>query len=527
MIKRISKRIVPMIGAVALLLNLAVAPQRARAVAVTAAVAASAAAILTACGVSYWAATQTDAIDYIAGKIDDYLDSIDETGTSYEDWLEISGTSQLFEVVSGGVMRFTSGVANKLLDFCRWLQQDEDIESGGEAVGDTGGSINFATQMWGAGDGSRGEVRALSNSLIEVSFFLWRSGYGSTPQFGVLIPVSSSNCVVTSQSTIPSTAFTASYRDSLAMLNPNKSISEGMALSLSSGGQSYIQISISATPSPGLESGKSGTAYFSITEQDGLVTDPIAVITPSDFVNIPSAIDSDALFAVKPSVDLASGDSVDDAADAILDGITSEDGLSSEVEDTPGTSWGWLYTLLSNIAATIGAGVSDIKDKLDGIKGSADNAASAAQGAATASQGAASAAQGAASAAQDAATAAQGVQDAVEGMQSTAEGIEDNTATIARNLAPATYGNAADYQLDLTSLFPFCIPRDIYTAIGLLVAEPEAPSIDWDMPLPNGSTYHIEYDLSDWDGIASLLRHLELLLYGVGLMMATKSIIKW
>lgn len=366
------RRILSLVLIISLLISAAVRPQRAGAVvATTAAVAASAAAILTACGVSYWAATQTDAIDYIGSKIGDYLASIDEPDISYEEWLEIDGTSQLFDVVAGGVMRFGAGVANKLLDFCRWLQDDEGIESGGETVGDLGILSTVVIPSYATLNGS---IIATVVSSDEI-YYSFNTSAVSPRTAQMYIPVEPDKNYTIVVDELNDNTNTVKQIHYSAVSSPNsmpsvigRSIVIGKEYTVNAdASQSWLYIYFSVDNNV-----NDFDAYITI---DGaqLKSDDKAVITPSEFVNIPSDIDSDAVFAVKPSVSLSSGDTVDDATETILEGITSEEGLSSAVEDTPDTSWGWLYTLLVNIAEAITDGVADIKQAVLGLADSIFN----------------------------------------------------------------------------------------------------------------------------------------------------------
>lgn len=90
--------------------------------------------------------------------------------------------------------------------------------------------------------------------------------------------------------------------------------------------------------------------------------------------------------------------------------------------------------------------------------------------------------------------------------------------------APST--DIGDYQIDLKQFFPFCIPFDLYDFFTCLNADPVAPVIEWVIPLPGGGTYPLEIDLSAFDGVAQLLRRLQLLLFCVGLAFKTRDLIK-
>lgn len=84
-----------------------------------------------------------------------------------------------------------------------------------------------------------------------------------------------------------------------------------------------------------------------------------------------------------------------------------------------------------------------------------------------------------------------------------------------------------DYTLaGLEKAFPFCIPFDLIAFLGVLAAEPEAPSFDWPITYPTGSgtaTYTLHIDLSDFDPVAKVVRSLECLGFIVGLIMITRD----
>ena len=82
----------------------------------------------------------------------------------------------------------------------------------------------------------------------------------------------------------------------------------------------------------------------------------------------------------------------------------------------------------------------------------------------------------------------------------------------------------ADYQIDLTSFFPFCLPFDIYSFFELLAAEPETPHLEFDIELPfMQEPWHVVIDLSAWDSTALLARRLELLAFIIGLCVFTRE----
>lgn len=84
-----------------------------------------------------------------------------------------------------------------------------------------------------------------------------------------------------------------------------------------------------------------------------------------------------------------------------------------------------------------------------------------------------------------------------------------------------------DFQVDLTSFFPFCIPFDLYEFIRILCAEPEAPVFHWEVQDLSGNVYSVDVDLSPWNSHAQLFRDAQCLLFIIGLLMLTRKFIKW
>lgn len=77
---------------------------------------------------------------------------------------------------------------------------------------------------------------------------------------------------------------------------------------------------------------------------------------------------------------------------------------------------------------------------------------------------------------------------------------------------------------ELANVFPFCIPFDIYALVTGLKAGREAPVIVFEFPEQFGWG-GITIDLSRWDEVATILRHMELLLFIIGLAVNTRSLI--
>ena len=85
----------------------------------------------------------------------------------------------------------------------------------------------------------------------------------------------------------------------------------------------------------------------------------------------------------------------------------------------------------------------------------------------------------------------------------------------------------APYALNLKDFFPFCIPFDIYDFFSALIAAPEAPQFHWEIKDLSGHSYSIDIDLSCWDSLAATFRTMQLLLFIVGLAVASRKFIKW
>lgn len=77
---------------------------------------------------------------------------------------------------------------------------------------------------------------------------------------------------------------------------------------------------------------------------------------------------------------------------------------------------------------------------------------------------------------------------------------------------------------DLRGIFPFCIPWDIYNLVLIFDTgeNRQAPHITFTFP---GTDWVIDVDLAAFDPVAGILRLLELILFIVGLMVATRSLI--
>ena len=85
-------------------------------------------------------------------------------------------------------------------------------------------------------------------------------------------------------------------------------------------------------------------------------------------------------------------------------------------------------------------------------------------------------------------------------------------------------GDITMYSLDLTELFPFCIPFDIFDLLSALKADPVAPVFELELDL-GVTKAPITVDLSGWSDLASTVRILEVGLFCLGLALGTKELI--
>lgn len=103
------------------------------------------------------------------------------------------------------------------------------------------------------------------------------------------------------------------------------------------------------------------------------------------------------------------------------------------------------------------------------------------------------------------------------------------TVTDLQAQSVATTGNTGDYALDLRNYFPFCLPFDIGNLLACFVADPQAPSFEWQFPTGYDAQSHaftmqtFTIDLAMWDSVAYWLRKGELALFIVGLAAVTRQ----
>lgn len=81
--------------------------------------------------------------------------------------------------------------------------------------------------------------------------------------------------------------------------------------------------------------------------------------------------------------------------------------------------------------------------------------------------------------------------------------------------------------LGLDQVFPFSIPFDLYYLSQILVSDPETPEFQYGAVNPvNGNLLTIDVDLHDFDGVASIFRTCETVLFIAFLIWITRSLIR-
>jgi len=99
--------------------------------------------------------------------------------------------------------------------------------------------------------------------------------------------------------------------------------------------------------------------------------------------------------------------------------------------------------------------------------------------------------------------------------------------TVTNPTTPTDETEASNFKMpDLSDVFPFCIPFDLYAMFAVWVAAPVAPSFHLPLVVPVIGTFYLDVDLSPWDGVAAAFRVLLMALFGVGLAMITRDLIR-
>ncbi|MDE6601344.1 MAG: hypothetical protein K2K90_04105 [Lachnospiraceae bacterium] len=88
--------------------------------------------------------------------------------------------------------------------------------------------------------------------------------------------------------------------------------------------------------------------------------------------------------------------------------------------------------------------------------------------------------------------------------------------------------DAADYRVELSGIFPFCIPFDFVALLKTLDAEPRAPCFTFPVVIP-ALDYRedVKLDLAIFDDVAKVIRLCEKVSFILFLMFVTSKVIRW
>lgn len=94
--------------------------------------------------------------------------------------------------------------------------------------------------------------------------------------------------------------------------------------------------------------------------------------------------------------------------------------------------------------------------------------------------------------------------------------------------APLPDMDAADYKVELSGIFPFCIPFDFIALLRTLDAEPRAPCFTFPVVIPALSYREdVKLDLAIFDDVAKVIRLCEKVSFILFLMFVTSKVIRW
>lgn len=376
----IKRRFIAYALAVAVLIGASVyKPQRVDAVALTstAAVVALVASVMTACGVTYWASTQEDAVSYLGGKIEEYIGTLSETYSSLLEWLGINTISDAFSVLNGGILRVPTTIANKILEFVSWYNEEENVESGGESI--TNASYYPVTVTLPTGATGVLTAQYISANVLYVHLSGYSQGNGQIV-ISSSVPLSRNDTTTMQVMSATDANFVNYLWDYQIFDDNNVSSREGLAPGNS--------VSLTTTVANGhlglilnplVKTGVSGDLYFQVTLTQGSLQQNAAtvIVEPSDSVVVPPALEQGESLIITTTAPITQGDSNEEACQAILDTVISQDGLSSssdtEVEATIPSAWQWLFDLVHGLGETL----TNIYDLIRGIPSSIASAISA------------------------------------------------------------------------------------------------------------------------------------------------------
>lgn len=272
------------------------------------------------------------------------------------DWLGINSIQDAFAIMNGGVLSVPSIVANKILDFVSWFNQEVGVSSGGQAVGEIDGGYAVL------GSNIDGKI-ALSSVVTEGSdryytftfnnvHCIENNSYGF---FWLVIPISTTSATfslrimsMTITNNYPNCGMGKGLISSITTYKTlNKSFTSGAwaDISMSSGYDSVYLVGRTFS-----NSSINGNVELLVpTQYSSSVVS--AIVTPSTSVSVPPVLEEEQSILITTSAEIADTDSQEEACEAILDSVTSQDGLTATntVQAGASASWGWLSDILDSI----------------------------------------------------------------------------------------------------------------------------------------------------------------------------------
>lgn len=120
-----------------------------------------------------------------------------------------------------------------------------------------------------------------------------------------------------------------------------------------------------------------------------------------------------------------------------------------------------------------------------------------------------------------------GYEDWYQSLHDDITDLTEQTEDIKEQLE-CTPDTSFNYQVDLTTVFPFSIPFDIHRLVQAFNADPVAPHIVIPFNVPSiNLNYTFDLDFSQFNSLAIILRNLEFVAFCVGLAILTGKVIKW
>ena len=107
------------------------------------------------------------------------------------------------------------------------------------------------------------------------------------------------------------------------------------------------------------------------------------------------------------------------------------------------------------------------------------------------------------------------------------EAVAGAVADVAVSV-PAVDTEIGSYEVDLTYIFPFCLPFDLIRLLNALDAEPVTPCFDFPFVVPAlDIDMSVKIDLSFLDGVMEIFRTCETVTFIISLIFATSRLIRW